>query len=157
MMTEYDSPGQTSASKDRNWGLPTKGAIISAHPEKQTFVVGEPVRILVTVRNDSARPLPLLSTDGITTYRLVAIQPNGTLAQKSERLLRAESTPSQAGVVTRSMTTLAPNTEATESLDATELVQLPAGEYQIVVIRKTVSWEDGFLFSNPIRIHVVKP
>ncbi|MGB2987271.1 MAG: hypothetical protein WBE26_15490 [Phycisphaerae bacterium] len=140
------------------WGNQLRGASMSLRSDQSKYALGQPIRLTMHIRNHSRQDIRLLSTDIVTTYRLLAFDTHGHPMEKSDELKRAEESSEPPGVISRSLTILKPDEETTESFDADRLVKVQQpGVYYMVVIRRLMSWDEGFLVSNAIHVEIVRP
>lgn len=139
------------------WGPPLRGAAILLSTDNTQYKIGEPIRLRIRIRNNGKTELRLLSTDAVTTYRVTGFHEHGAPMQKSDLLERAESSTADPGAVSRSLKTLAAGQESVESFELQDLAKLEKpGAYYITVFRKLMSWDDGFLVSNTVRIKLTE-
>jgi hypothetical protein len=152
-VTVMNAQNKPTESNPQVWGNPLRGAAILLRTDKAAYKVGEPVRLVVRIRNHGKEDLRLLSTDVVTTYRVPVFHESGDPVEKSQLLQRAEASSERPGVITRSLTVLKPGEETTESFELGQMVQLTEpGNYFLIAMRRLMSWDEGFLVSNAVHI-----
>lgn len=141
---------------EKNAGNPLRGATIQLTlEEEKDYLLSDSVMLELLITNGGEDEIRLLNTDIVSTYRIIAFNDAGVPVPKSKALIAAEASTEAPGVISRSLAILKPGETKVQAFRLEELVELSApGIYWIVVARRLMSWDEGFLISNGVKLIV---
>ena len=133
-----------------------RGVSVSVRASKAKYSRGEPIPLTLTIYNAGRQEVRLVVADRMATYRLIAFDASGTAVAKSDLVVAAEESTATPGIITRSVTVVPSGEKTQENVEAAQFLKFnQKGVYNVIVTRKILTWEEGFLVSNPIRVEVV--
>ena len=145
----------------RVWSDTYKGLALSVNPATPECKIGKQCEAVVSYKNLGAAPVELMQTGDFSDYRVVMFRADGTTLPKSETALKVESTTAKdrsgLPVLHLILIKLKPGEETQEILNFSRWFKIDkAGTYNLVVMRRFYSWDDGFIISNATPIKVVE-
>jgi len=142
------------------WGNTFNGVALSVNPAKGQYNIGEPIEIMVLIKNFGEADATVFTVGGfLSNHRLALFEPNGVPVSKSEHAEQMEASVGAGGLTTftRTETKIKPEEALPESFSLNDWFKLDnKGTYYLVVMRRLRSWDKGFVISNMAKILVVK-
>jgi hypothetical protein len=158
----YKARSQAADAKpdERVWSDTYRGLALSVNPSSPECKIGKPCEVVLSYKNVGTVPAELLQTGDFSDFRVVMYRADGTTLSKSETALGVENMTekdrSMAPDIHRLLIKIKPAEETQEILNFGQWFKIDkAGTYNLVVMRRFYSWEDGFIISNATKIEVI--
>lgn len=153
--------GEAETKEDVRWGLRTQGVALSVKTDQQEYQLGAYIQLAILVKNFGDKSTELLSVNGTArTYRVELFDDDGNSVGKTPEGMAVDNGDIASGdsvIVSRSWRKLEPGEVAPSTFTLNRYVDIKKpGTYYLVIMRRLLSWDKGFLVSNMVKIHVVE-
>jgi hypothetical protein len=133
------------------------GALIVVKPMRDNYHLGAPMLVSISITNISKEEIRLVDTNPEEDdYHVSLYSSGGTLVRSSTTESQADRS-TLGNAKSRSILTIGPGQSVSKSPDLRKSVHIETeGIYYLIVTRRILTWDSGFVVSDKVKIEVVK-